>query len=69
MADQCKNCNKRGDIVECIKEECSAHESWYVQQLQEKLDTAIESLENTLKFMERFQKMPGLQGLIQYLKS
>ncbi len=32
--DQCKNCLCRGDIDECLKTECSLHDSWMVRELR-----------------------------------
>lgn len=38
MTDQCRHCQLRGNLKACMAIECSKHEDWYPQQLQQQND-------------------------------
>jgi len=38
MTDPCKNCIHRGVIEDCEAEPCVNRESWYISQLQQKIE-------------------------------
>lgn len=48
MSDQCKNCIMFKDMERCEETECFIHESWYVKQLEKKIDL-MKSLIKTLE--------------------
>lgn len=50
MTNLCENCTLRGNLDACKKEDCTVHESWYVKELEakvERLRDVIDEIANT----------------------
>jgi len=44
MSDECKYCEFRGNIHDCIDAECNRHESWYAKAQQKEIDNLRNAL-------------------------
>jgi len=49
MVDQCVHCTLRGNMMDCEREDCTVHESWYATQLKVDLTECEKDLRNIYK--------------------
>lgn len=52
MTDQCKRCELRGNIKDCLESECYHHENWYAIEQQKEIDRLRNALSDEVLLLK-----------------
>lgn len=64
--DQCKNCEARGNLTQCINEDCGKHNDWIVKELMRQITSAISVRNPQTETTASANTLPLLNGYVPY---